>query len=445
LIRNGDRNGVTETLRTPAKPPEAPDPRECSAQIERLIANPLLQRSETLCRLLLYLADHTLNSPANHLKEHQIATEALGRSPDFDPQLDASVRVQAGRLRSKLAEYYASAGVHDPIIVDVPKGSYTLSFERRVVAAEPRSPAAEPAPPAANPGPVLSGPVASSSIRQGAVFALAALAVLTLAGGLLLYMVGRRIVQPAAAKAVDDRLPAAFRTFWTPFLHGPDEPIVVFSNAIFVGNGETGLRYFKPSRDSRDQIIQHYTGVGELVGVLELDRVFEKAGGEFRIKRGGLFTFDEARNNNLIFVGSPMENLTLRQIPTTQQFVFRSVPEPDNRSGEVIVDLHPRPGESGVYPPPAKPGAEDADFAIVALLPGFEHSRWTLILAGRSTISTQAAVDFVCNQSSLEDLLHRANIANGAEMRPFEALLRVKAVNDVPLETQIVDLRRTNP
>jgi len=92
------------------------------------------------------LAEHTLNSPTHHLKEYQIATEALERAPDFDPQLDASVRILAGRLRSKLAEYYKSTGAHDPILVDVPKGTYTLSFERRTDIPEPKSTAAEHVP-----------------------------------------------------------------------------------------------------------------------------------------------------------------------------------------------------------------------------------------------------------------------------------------------------------
>jgi hypothetical protein len=86
------------------------------------------------------------------------------------------------------------------------------------------------------------------------------------------------------------------------------------------------LRYFEPSRDTRDQINQHYTGIGELLGVSELDRLFQKSGGHLRLKPGGFFTFDDARMNNFIFVGSPRENLILRQIPTTQEFVFRRVP-----------------------------------------------------------------------------------------------------------------------
>jgi len=58
-----------------------------------------LHGSESLCKLLRYLAKHALDHPGTPLKEYQIATEVFGRPADFDPQLDSTIRVQAGRLR----------------------------------------------------------------------------------------------------------------------------------------------------------------------------------------------------------------------------------------------------------------------------------------------------------------------------------------------------------
>src|SRR5436305_9522808 len=101
---------------------------ECFQQIERLTKSHSLHSSESLCRLLRYLAEHSLDHPGLALKEYQIATEVLGRPPGFDPQSDSTVRVQAGRLRVKLAEYYAQEGANVPVLVEVPKGSYALTF-----------------------------------------------------------------------------------------------------------------------------------------------------------------------------------------------------------------------------------------------------------------------------------------------------------------------------
>ncbi len=104
-----------------------------------------------------YLAKQSLDHPNAPLKEYQIATEVYGRHADFDPQSDSTIRVQAGRLRLKLAEYYAAEGASDPIVVKLPKGSYHLTFEPRPVEPEPQAAQLRPSlvpPPAAPAVPV---------------------------------------------------------------------------------------------------------------------------------------------------------------------------------------------------------------------------------------------------------------------------------------------------
>src|SRR2546427_4811157 len=97
-------------------------------QLEKLLGSRALHGSESLCKLLQYLANHSLEHPGLSPKEYQIATEVFGRQKDFDPHLDSMVRVQAGRLRTKLTEYYASEGPDDQIMVELPKSTYALAF-----------------------------------------------------------------------------------------------------------------------------------------------------------------------------------------------------------------------------------------------------------------------------------------------------------------------------
>lgn len=429
LISGSYEVTASRTLNDRSGETKDPDPQECLAQVGRLVNSPLLQGSEALCKLLQYLAQHTLNSPADHLKEYQIATEVFGRPTDFDPQSDSSVRVQVGRLRGKLAGYYKSLGIDDPVVIDIPRGRYALSFDRRTVTTKPEASLE-----------IVSDSSASKKpqrIRPRIAPVLATIAGVLLISGVLLYS-----LHPHSARSKNaDRAYAALQTFWSPFLHGKEEPFVIFSNATFIGDAEAGMRYFKPDRDSRDHVTQHYTGVGEVMGVLELDRLFQKFGSQFHIKRSGLFTLDDARGNNLIFVGSPMENLTLKQIPGTRDFVFRRLTEGQENGQEAIIDLHPPPGGTNTFLSTPRGRPMDVDYAVVALMRGLDLSRWTLVLAGTSTIGTQAAVDYVCDEASLKELLRRLNIAKGAELKPFEALLRIKVANDVPLETQLLILR----
>src|SRR5438477_13214356 len=86
------------------------------AEIDRLIGSRVLHGSESLCKLLRYLSDHALHHPGAPLKEYQLATEVFGRPVDFDPLLELTLRVQAGRLRMNLADYYGSDGADDPYI-----------------------------------------------------------------------------------------------------------------------------------------------------------------------------------------------------------------------------------------------------------------------------------------------------------------------------------------
>src|SRR5437588_10962159 len=87
---------------------------QCFQQIDKLINSHSLRTSESLCKLLRYLAEHSLDHPGVAVKEYQIATEVLGRSGCFDAQNDSTVRVQAGRLRLKLGDHYAQAGMNEP-------------------------------------------------------------------------------------------------------------------------------------------------------------------------------------------------------------------------------------------------------------------------------------------------------------------------------------------
>jgi hypothetical protein len=424
------------------------DPR--LVEIDKLVNSHTLHGSESLCKLLRYLADHALKHPGVALKEYQIATETFGRPADFDPHLDSLVRVMAGRLRSKLAEYYASEGADDPIIVELPKGTYSLAFHDASTSPKPiLQPHHEAEQAAASPA------LKTSLLTLGlAVFlgiAIVVIAVLLLTRSPNTPTAGsaeRPPVSSAAGEGVQvatgngEQAPEAFRVFWQPFTTGPEEPWVVFSNGAFIGRAETGLRYFNPAQDSRQAIDDHYTGVGEVLAVHDLDHVFSQLHRQIRVKRGSLFSLDDAQNNNLIFVGSPAENLTLLDIPSTHEFVFQRLTSGPRKGDLAVINVHPQPGEEKMFlsTPPGTPLTED--YAIIGLVPGMNPARSFLILAGTTTIGTQAAAEYVSRPDSLEQLLLRLSVSETGAIKPFEVVLRVKVVRGVPVARELVALRR---
>jgi serine/threonine-protein kinase len=118
------------------------------AQLARILASPQFAHSERLSRFLRLAVEVAQSGRRDSLKEYRIGVDVFDRGQDFDPRTDPIVRVQAAKLRSKLTEYYAEAGAHDPLVISVPKGSY--SAEIRAAAAQPDAPprvAAAPATP----------------------------------------------------------------------------------------------------------------------------------------------------------------------------------------------------------------------------------------------------------------------------------------------------------
>ena len=223
---------------------------------------------------------------------------------------------------------------------------------------------------------------------------------------------------------------------------GPQPPWVIFSNANFVGRPQTNMRYFNPSTDSREVVLDHYTGVGEVLAIHELDRVFYLFNRQLRVKRGALFSLDDVRNNDLIFIGSPAENLTLLEIPGTQEFVFRRV-NSGTRNGDMeVINVHPAAGESQVFLASPTSQSVSEDYAVVGLEPGLDPAHSMLILAGTTTVGTQAAAEYVCREDSLTELLRRLGVSKSGEVKPFEALLHVKVTHGVPVITDIVAVRK---
>jgi hypothetical protein len=404
--------GVSSALRKPL-----------FSEVGRIVNSDILRGSESLCHLLEYLASHSVDEQGSSVKEYQIATEVFGRPPDFDPRLDSTVRVQTSRLRAKLAEYYAGPGAQDAVVVEIPRGAYSVAVHARAVPAE------------AVPQPEVRPADVRPPVR-GDGYKIAAWLLAICSCALLVSLVYTSRNRPIPVAAVEAEIPAPLKALWHVFIDAPERTWVVFSNAEFVGRPETGLRYLDPAKDKGHAIFDHYTGIGEVMAIHELDQLFAQFRHGVVVKRGRLLAMDDVKNNDLIFVGSPSENLTLRDLPAMQEFQFRRLDSGSRKGDLSIVNLHPATGEQSSYV--ASVGLPlTEDYALIGFMPGPTRQHWVMTLAGISTIGTQAAVEYVCSKTSVEQLLKRVRRA-GAEIMPFEAVIRVSISRGVPVSSQLV-------
>ena len=107
--------------------------------LERIVADDLFSGAARLRRFLRFTVECKIDGREDQVKEFVIGREVFDRKDGYDPRLDPIVRVEARRLRAKLAEYYAGPGRTEPLRLDYPRGSYVPIVTRptAVVVAPP--------------------------------------------------------------------------------------------------------------------------------------------------------------------------------------------------------------------------------------------------------------------------------------------------------------------
>jgi hypothetical protein len=384
-------------------------------QVDKILRSGEFSGSEVLRNLLAFLTTHSIERPGEVVKEYELAVAVLGKAEGFDPRLDSAVRVHASRLRSKLAEYYMSDGVDDPLLIEVPKGSYQVVWKHRGgEAIQKPQPVKETSAPAVSPRLWFAAGAAAAAIAGLAILAI--------------WMAAR----PAAIAPVVEG-------FWRPFLRSEPAPLIVFSNHRFVGSSTTGLRRFRDGVDSPADSNDTYSGTGTVMAVAEVSNLFSLAGRSSRLKRAELLTWDEAKDANVVFVGAPDANSRLRELAPLQHFRFKSGHEEPRVGVGGIINVHPGAGEEAIYFGPSQPYTYD--YAIVAMLPNLHPERKVVILAGTNTYGCQAAGEFLTRPDRVAELRGRLGAGKGGKFPDFEALVKVTVSGGVPMKTELVIVR----
>ena len=426
-------------------------------QLGRLLESRSLHGSESLKAFLRFVVLKSLDNQQNDLKEYTIATEVFGRSKSYDSRSDSVVRVQASRLRAKLQDYYANEGKHDPVILDLPKGHYAPVFS--YASGANKAADSVDAPVAA----LSKTPATGAGRTRRWRWAIAAFAILSAAAAILAFNYSSEADRPdgAASKRTRPADTLAAMPLWQDFLRSPEPVLVAFSNTLFEGTAETGMRIMKPMRSSQesapqataqqagvwatDQIItEHYTGVGEVMGVYFLGDFFSKTEHAFRVKRSLLLNWDDLKTENIVILGSPAENFVLRELPQEQDFRFGPVMDENQKMTFGIINTKPKAGEQAVYlarqEGPSRSQISE-DYAIVSLLRGLDAEHRLMILAGITTFGTQAAAEYVTRPEYVKELIAKLNAGTADAPRLpsyYQVLVKVKVNGGVPVQISYV-------
>ncbi len=128
------------------KSASVPSDEDISDALSRVLNSGIFGAAPRLSAFLRFIVERSLAGEGARIKGYTIGVEALGREPSFDPQIDPIVRVEARRLRQRLARYYACEGFDDPVLIELPNGCYVPRFSWRDEAAPLATPASGEAP-----------------------------------------------------------------------------------------------------------------------------------------------------------------------------------------------------------------------------------------------------------------------------------------------------------
>jgi hypothetical protein len=396
------------------------------AEIDRLLHSDLFRASDAQRRLLSYLAEKSLSGHADDLKEYTVGIEGMGKPQDYDPQRDSSVRMQAARLRDKLAEFYQTEGLNDPLQIEFPKGRFKLLFELRSVPAR-----------------IASRPPRRRFKWIAAMAAAILVAILVWAGGPL----HRRISFLAGGSSQ-----SAVDAIWQPFLT-TKRPVLLSLGAPLFMDVE-GLGYFRaPGTDDWDAAqrqgqlrgIQQlfpghqlgpthvYTGVGEATGAFHLAKLFGTKGQNLRLVPSDMLSWEEIGGSDVIFVGPPKFNLQLKEIPVEQDILL-------DRDG--IRNLRPRPNEPSYIPDEDAPRPVTSRisqaYALITRMPGLHGEGDVIVCASNWTVGTLAAILYLTREESARQLVERMRLPSGKLPRYYQVVVKSKVKGFTPLDVSYV-------
>ena len=422
--------------------------------VERVLQSGTFRNSPTSRRLLKYLSGHSLAGDADQLKEYTIGVDAFGKAADYDPRQDSTVRIQIGRLRQKLADYYRDEGKDDPFVVDLPKGRFSLICESRAAGVETAPGAVGRAETA-----VRAEPTGSRNPWRLGALALGGLCLVMLATLLYSYLKprGAQAVRPASADLWSPEL----TELWRDFLETGRPLIVAVGNPLFL-QFENKALYRDLSVEKPEDLLKspqfgavrralggqesrpvhYYAAVGDVSAAFRLGQRLGPYQPRMSVVRSSQLQWQQLADSNVLFLGPPrFFGDKLGSLPMGLEIT-------ETADGFQIV--HPQPGEPNFFKFRDPPGffAEDGEACVlITHAAGPVGNTDVVTFASNSTFGRVGAIDAFTDTAFAKMLVGRMRGPSGHIPQYFQVLLKVKYKGGVPTETSYLlhrELRRRN-
>ena len=375
-------------------------------QLERLLENPHFHKSKRFPVFLRFVVTEVLAGRADHLKERTIGIEVFGKDPNYDTTEDPIVRVTAGEIRKRIAQYYQEAGREQEIRLVLPSGSYAPQFypPGEAVLAVPEMAKVPEAKKISLPGP--------SGLTRSPWFYAGLLAVLALAG-VLAWRLSR-------SSPID--------AFWAPFFKSPDPTLFCVAD-----QNQYSTIVLRDAADPKRQttLNDHMVAViiDDLSPLVNIAGMLYAHGRTFRVQAESVTSFSDLRQAPSVFIGAFDNGWTLR-FTAPLRYHFANNPE----MSQFWVEDRQRPAaRDWLLDRSQQATGTYKDFALVTRALDPNTGRYVVVAAGIARGGTIASGEFLVDPSHIEELMRF--VPKDWEHRNME----------IVIETQVIDGRSGPP
>jgi hypothetical protein len=412
--------------------------------VQRIVSSPPFQKGSRLRDLLQFITEQTIHGRAHELTEQHIGNALFHKPSDYSPLEDSSVRVHVRQLRLKLHEYFNEEGRNEPIVLDIPKGSYAPVF--RAVSKTSDSSAG------------IAAVIPAVAGRPRAMVPWVLCVFLAVLCAVLFYR-----ILPHRTTAVASS-PAGLSWPSSQIFDARHQTIVVVADSNYgmsrILAGQPGSldqylrRDFLPSPalgkigDVDTRLAEYMTNstltsFADVADVVSLYRMAGTLQSQLSVRYPRDFRMRDLDHNNCVLIGSPGSNpwVTLLQ----DKLNFRESETAVGKSAKVFVNQNPLPGEQPQYEGLRWTGTIGEDYATISLLPNATHDGSVLALQGLQQEGTEAAGRFLADEENRRQLMNALGISATDSISQniwFEALIRSRTSSGAPSSTTLVAVRR---
>jgi hypothetical protein len=401
--------------RRPDAPTEMPclpplQAEEVRRQLERVVDSHQFRASQRCQSLLRHITERTIAGDTGSLKERTLGVEVFGRSPDYDTSQDPVVRVTAGEIRKKLAQYYQEPAHSAEVRIELHSGSYVALFDfNGSVAREPKLPRSR---------------------------------ITIVAGGAALLLLVLTI-----ASAIRHRQTSALDYLWSPLLTSPGTVLISVGQPIAynlkspqaqdaiqgIGTPPAGFAA-EDAIPKKDLIIlpDRYVALGDATCLAHLASLFERYGKPYRIRGERSISFADLRETPAVLIGA-FDNQWTRRVAGQLRFSFFK----DSTGTTETVRDRDHPGNDRWKLSGSWPNWDISnDYAIVSRIVDTTTDRPIVIAAGITQYGTSAAGEFLSDPKYFSEAL--SQLPDGWENKNLQIVLYVPVFNRVPGHARVL-------